>query len=380
VKLLSALATAAAAVLLVAAPAAASPPAAAAASFVLSTGVTEGQLIGNNPTIRPVFAEGVELAKVEVLFKDVVKGTFDAPIPPALTFYLTGFHEQTVPLTVRAYDVDGNVGEASTPVRIDLRAPLTYVQPAANAVIGATTPIQFSSRDGDLARIEIRDMAGNTLAQTTQAPWVLNWDTRPFNGFTKVRLIIRDGADNNWDMDRTYFIDNVGPEIASILPEHNTLIRGSTVTRIFAGDASGLITISVRDGQPTADPLRWIVNPTEQGPYTIVWTIADRRGYSTTGERVVINDTVGADLRITEAPEDGSALTEPVEISAEATDLNGVDRVELVIDGTVVATDTESDYRFTLDPENHGTNIKVQLRAYDRAGNETTSSELTYHR
>jgi hypothetical protein len=46
----------------------------------------------------------------------------------------------------------------------------------------------------------------------------------------------------------------------------------------------------------------------------------------------------------------------------------------------VVATDTESDYRFTLDPENHGTNIKVLLRAYDRAGNETTSSELTYHR
>jgi hypothetical protein len=396
VKLLSTLAAVTAAILLSASPALAAPAGAPVDSpvdsavdapvdspvdsLVVSTGVTPGQLVGNHPTIRPVFADGVDLAKVEVLFQDAVMETFTAPVPEALTFWLNRFHDQDVTLTVRAYDVDGNVGEASTPVRIDLRAPTTIVHPAANAVIGATTTVEFRPRDGDLARVEIQDLAGNTLAKTTRAPWVLNWDTRPFHGFTTVQLIIRDGADNNWDQKRTFLIDNAAPAVNLILPEDQALIRGSTITKIYASDESGLFNVSVKDGQPTDSPLKWIVNPTEQGPYTIVWTLSDRRGYTTTAERVVINDTVGADLQITAAPEDGSTLTGPVQITAEASDLNGVDRVELLIDGTVVATDTEAGYDFTVNPEDFATTFTVALRAHDRAGNATTSVEHTYHR
>ncbi|MEU4626152.1 Ig-like domain-containing protein [Actinoplanes sp. NPDC023801] len=67
-------------------------------------------------------------------------------------------------------------------------------------------------------------------------------------------------------------------------------------------------------------------------------------------------------------------------IKAKSWDLNGIDGVELLVDGEVVATDAGSAYSFTIDPENHGPEFKVQLRAYDRGGNETTSSERTDRR
>ncbi|MFC4066967.1 Ig-like domain-containing protein [Actinoplanes subglobosus] len=375
-KLLSALAAATAALLLSASPAHAVP----ADPLVVGTGLTAGQLVGNHPTIHPVYADGAELAKVEVIYETTVMATFTAPVPEALTFWVNGFHDRNVTFTVRAYDVDGNVGEASTPIRVDLRAPSTIVYPAAMTNIGGITTVEFRPRDDDLARVEIQDMAGNTLAKTTQAPWVLSWDTRPLHGITQVQLIIRDHADNNWDQTRKFLIDNAPPFVNLLLPADQTLIRGSTVTRIFASDESGLFNISVKDGTPTDSPLSWIVNPTEQGPYTIVWSLSDRRGLTTVAERVVINDTVAADLQITAAPEDGSTLTGPVQITADASDLNGIDRVELLVDGAVVATDTEAGYDFTVTPEEFGTTFTVQLRAHDRAGNVTTGAELTYHR
>ena len=58
-------------------------------------------------------------------------------------------------------------------------------------------------------------------------------------------------------------------------------------------------------------------------------------------------------------------------VTAKATDRFGVARVQLLVNGKVVATDTKAGYRFTVEPEKYGKRFTVLLRAYDKAGNVT---------
>jgi hypothetical protein len=385
VKLLSALATAAAAILLTATPAIAVPPpppveGPVTGSFVLSTGLVDGQLIGNTPRLRPVFAEGVTITKVEVWAEDVLMETFTAPLAEELVYFQWRFNEKTITLTVRAWDDAGNIAEAATRVTVESRAPLTNVNLKPGQTVSGVVTIQFYPRDPDMDRIEVRDAAGNLIGKVTAFPWKVTWDTTGLNGPTTLSYIIRDLADNNWDSQPTYIVDNAGPAVTSITPAEGSLVSGTVTTSIEATDPSGITSATVRDGQATDSPYTWTVTPAEQGPFTIVWTLADKFGNTTVAERTLINDTVSPRLKIKDAPRNRGKLNRPVHIKAKAWDLNGVDRVELLVDGEVVATDTESAYRFTLDPKDHGTKFAVRLRAYDRAGNVTTSSELTYRR
>ena len=50
----------------------------------------------------------------------------------------------------------------------------------------------------------------------------------------------------------------------------------------------------------------------------------------------------------------------------------GINRVEMLINGKVVATDRKAAYRLALNPKKYGKKFTVQLRAYDKAGTVTT--------
>jgi hypothetical protein len=380
VKLLSALATAAAAILIAATPASAVPPPPPAdgpvtGSFILSTGLVDGQVIGNTPRLRPVFAEGVTITKVEVWAEDQLMETFTAPLAEELVYFQWRFNEKTITLTLRAWDDQGNIAEAATRVTVETRAPLTHVNLKDGQIVNGVVTIQFYPRDPDMDFIEVRDASGNLIGRVTAFPWRVTWDTTGLNGLHTLSYIIRDWAGNNWDSQPTYHVDNAGPIVRSITPEEGSLVRGTVTTSIEATDPTGVTSATVRDGQVTDSPFTWTVTPTEQGPFTIAWTLTDGLGNTTVAERTVVNDTVGPRLRISR----GKPGKHP-HIRVKASDANGVDRVELLVDGDLVATDTEGPYGFALDPRRHGKKIKVQVRAYDRAGNETTSSELTYHR
>jgi hypothetical protein len=57
-----------------------------------------------------------------------------------------------------------------------------------------------------------------------------------------------------------------------------------------------------------------------------------------------------------------------------------VAKVQLLVNGKVVATDVKAGYSFTLNPKKYGKKFTVQLRAYDRAGNVRYSGKLSYRR
>jgi hypothetical protein len=78
------------------------------------------------------------------------------------------------------------------------------------------------------------------------------------------------------------------------------------------------------------------------------------------------------------APAPGAKLTGSVTVSASATDNVGVTRVEFLVDGNVVATDSSTPYRTTWNAgaATLGTHV-LAARAYDAAGSVTTSAPVT---
>ena len=348
---------------------------------VSATGLTEGQWLGQYGSATPVWSDDVAVTKVQVLVDGEITRTYEGTLPrevavlPPIQVYL-----QDARVTIRAFDAAGNSGERSTLVHVDLLSPTATVTPAFGARFGGVVTFRATDVSPDTTRIEFMDQSGRILARSDAAPWTMTWDTRGMNGDLYVSLRIFDRADNVRFGGGYYSIDNAGPVVSALTPTNRTLVRGSVRTSIRVSDPSGLRSARVTGGRPTSSPLTWTLTPRAQGNVTVEWVLTDKLGNTTVVRRVVVNDTVAPALRLTKAPANNAKLTKKTTLAAAASDKNGVARVQLLVNGKVVATDATSGYAFTLDPKKYGTKFTVQLRAYDRAGNATTLAKRTYRR
>ena len=127
-------------------------------------------------------------------------------------------------------------------------------------------------------------------------------------------------------------------------------------------------------------------------PYEFTYDTAGRNGkvkieikvYDKAGNRKVFTRSVTADnilptVKITSGPKTGTKVTGTVKLSATASDANGIRRVEMLINGSVKASDTTSPYNFSFKASNYASGMKVQIRAVDNAGN-VKSETRTYKR
>ncbi|MFI7544442.1 Ig-like domain-containing protein [Actinoplanes sp. NPDC049599] len=96
--------------------------------------------------------------------------------------------------------------------------------------------------------------------------------------------------------------------------------------------------------------------------------------------RTVTLDNHAPAVKFAKAPKNKTRVTKTFAVTAKATDRYGITRVQLVVNGKVVATDSKAGYRFTVNPKKYGKTFTVHLRAYDRAGNLKNSSKRTYRR
>jgi hypothetical protein len=96
-----------------------------------------------------------------------------------------------------------------------------------------------------------------------------------------------------------------------------------------------------------------------------------------TAATVAANDTTAPTVSMT-APRAGSSISGSTTLTASASDNVGVTRVEFSVDGTLIATDTTSPYTTTWNPATValGTHT-ITARAYDLAGNSTTSAAVS---
>ena len=117
------------------------------------------------------------------------------------------------------------------------------------------------------------------------------------------------------------------------------------------------------------------------GPVKLSFRIYDKAGNLLWLDRWTTVDNTPPAVKITKAPKNKSKIKGTVKVYYTGSDKYGISRYQLLVNGKVVQTHTTTTSPFTFVASKYPkTNIKVQVRAYDVAGNSRTTSTLVYHR
>lgn len=129
-------------------------------------------------------------------------------------------------------------------------------------------------------------------------------------------------------------------------------------TKYQSTNTSGVVKFNVTDERIDAE----FLNST--GTFTDSFSIAPATG----------SDTVAPAVELT-SPPNASTVAGAVSLAANASDNVGVSKVEFLVDGAVVNTDTAAPYSFSWQSTSVGNGLhSVQAVAYDAAGNRTASN------
>jgi subtilisin family serine protease len=91
-------------------------------------------------------------------------------------------------------------------------------------------------------------------------------------------------------------------------------------------------------------------------------------------------DNLAPTVSITKAPASKAKVKGTVKVYAKAADKSGISRVELIVNGKVVATDRTAGYLLSFKVASQKKTMKVRIRAYDKAGNVKYTTIRTYYR
>ena len=175
-------------------------------------------------------------------------------------------------------------------------------------------------------------------------------------------------------------LQNNPPTISSLTANPTSVSSGgeSTIT-CSASDIDGdtLNYIWTKTGGTilgTDSQISWTA-PSSTGTYTITCTVSDGRGGSAQQSVNVIVDNPPS-VSITN-PSNNSTVLGTVNVTASASDDNGISKVEFYIDGSLKYTDNSSPYNYSWDTtaESEGFHT-VKVIAYDTA-NQTASAQHT---
>ncbi|MFI1993342.1 S8 family serine peptidase [Actinoplanes sp. NPDC020271] len=222
-----------------------------------------------------------------------------------------------------------------------------------------------------------------------------------YSGWSLWSSIIRSGrkGTRNWNaygiVDAAkalnFGTDTTPPTVSRALPAQNTVVRGTvTITPSGLKDSgSGIRVVEVqRNGafagwSYTGPAFAPKLNTAGlNGPISIRLKVTDKAGnvgYS--GYRQLIVDNSKPKLTVTSWPANKAKVRGTITIKATASDsTTGIAKVVVYVNGKVVATDTRSPWVLGVNTAKQPKSFKLQVVAYDKAGNAAYSATRTYTR
>ncbi|MEU7909182.1 Ig-like domain-containing protein [Actinoplanes sp. NPDC049118] len=371
------------------------PPAFAAGSVPKVYARTAQHWVGGvTPvTFRPAPGEDMSAVTSLTLFADGNEVGTDTAAPWGIDWDTTGL-DGTVLLSTLATTARGSQMTDGYHVTVDNKPPtgLTVRFPRKSGYIGQGGELVVDAADniyvigselivGD-AVVSSKDLVGGGNLD-------LPWDVRVPNGKTAMTVRVRDQAGNVTALTRTVTVDNDRPVITGSTTA-GSAVRGSfKVTLSGYKDASPFVAFEA--SLDTASHLRSYVQENSRtvtinsrevpdGRYTLGWHGIDAAGNVGVLRRSLILDNKVPTVSITKAPKNKAKVGKKFTVAAKASDTYGIAKVQLLVNGKVVKTDTTAGYSFTVNPKKYGKKFTVRVRAYDKAGNVRYSSTRTYKR
>ncbi|MFF5082068.1 Ig-like domain-containing protein [Actinoplanes sp. NPDC000266] len=277
-----------------------------------------------------------------------------------------GYHVDNVPPAIGALDFLGRpVGRVRglSQVRVDFPGTVNYYEFRVDGV-------RAGSWDGHK----------NDYSYGSTKGGLLTYDFGARSRTATLDVLARDVAGNEARRTFTLIVDGTGPAITSVTPAAGALIRGSRITgTVRATDPAGIMDAQVNGYMANAAGAVSVPAGAD-GRKTLTWTVHDNLYNATKFVRYVVVDNTRPSLKITSGPKSGARVKGTVRIKATAADRNGVGRLELLVNGKVVARTVKATYNFAVNTAKYGKTVRVQIRAYDRAGNLAATTVRTWHR
>lgn len=270
-----------------------------------------------------------------------------------------------------------NAGDTTPPT-------VTITSPAAPFYVRNTVTFAANAFD-DVAVREVQFFDGTTLLGVdTTAPYSIQWDTTTIPGGGNRSLTARaiDTSNNaTTSLTTSVYVDNNPPATAWVVPVAGSMVRGTYFLGATAFDDSGVQRVEFYlgaslIGTDTVSPYDTAWNTTGlEGSYTLSARAFDILGNQATSDPVtVIVDNVVPSVSVT-APSNGTTVAGSVTINANASDNRQVQRVEFLVDSTLLGSDTTAPYSYTWSSGSvpNGPHT-LSARSFDVAGNSTTNT------
>lgn len=378
-------------------------PARAADSPITDIGIAEGTVVDGPVVLRPTIAAGADITAIKIDavavdsgFGDLSQGDYAAPW--VLQWDPENFLDQDVRLSLIAIDSAGNWHEtAPVTVYVDRTGPTyrleKFPEPGWGGwYVSVHQPIKLTATDrAGVNRVELlqndRLVRTVSLGDSTSGAVSLWLDPATRNGPVTLTIRLVDRFGNVAFNDFSAVVDNDAP--TGVFRPSGTYLRGTIDAwpydqhdNVYVFAMASYLDDHRGGGTTDREPFDVRVNThaVKDGRHTLSFELTDLAGNVGVVRRTVYIDNTAPSITLTTAPKDQAKLTKKVTLKATAGDPYGVAKVQLLVNGKVVATDTTAAYQFTLDPKKYGKSFTVQMRAYDRAGNVRYSAKRTYRR
>jgi Bacterial Ig domain len=347
---------------------------------------SEGQVVEGQTAISIVASDDSGSALCELLLDGVV--VLGSCSLNGTTFWLTtGTSNGPHLLSVRVTDAQGNATTVNRSIVVsnDVTAPTVAVDsPLASSTVNGTVTITASAADDRaVTRVDFT-VDGSLIATRTTAPWSTQWNSRSLaNGTHVLRARAYDAANQQTlSTGVVIVVDNdvQAPAVAISSPASNAVVSGTVSIVASASDNFGVTRVDLQLGSTvvqslTAPPYIFSWNSTSQlDGFKSFYIIAyDAAGNSAAAFlQVNVQNGNAPPTLILTSPSAGSTLSSVVNLSANATDADGIARVEFLVDGAIVNTDITSPYAFAFDTAtlSNGSHT-MGARAFDTASLNT---------
>lgn len=351
-------------------------------------------------TVEPLTATatpsgGATISRVDFLVGTTVVGT-------ALTFpYTVNWTPSAAGISAITARVTDSVGATATSAAINVNVvppSATITSPANGAVLttGATVPITATASAIGAATVSKVDFfVGTTLIGTDPtAPYQVDWVPAAAGNFSLTARVTDSNGATGTSTAVAVTVGASGVATVALTSPANgaTVSLGAVTTLTATATASGANTVTRVDFLLGAGGAPQVIGTSLVPPYTLAWTpttsgvatlsarVTDSGGITATSPAIAV--TVGAapalSVTLTMAGSTTIAAGSTRSLTATPTPATNVDRVELLYDGSVIATDTTSPYNFLFTvPDVVGLHGLV-ARVVDINGVSASSTPVTF--
>ena len=360
---------------------------------VTLTAPANGATVSGAVAVTATADDNFGVAKVEFYAGTTLLAT-DVSAPFSTSWSTTGVANGTYTLVAKAHDASGKSSTSEVVVTVDndTTPPSTVLtSPQSGETVSGVVVLTANASDNKgVARVEF--YRGTTLiGSDTSAPYSINWDTTTLPQGTYTLSARAYDLTGNTGTSPTVTVnvgaDTVAPTTSITSPAAGSAVSGTVTIQASASDAYGVTKVELYlDGAlfatDTASPYSasWDTLTASNGSHVLVSKAYDAAGNVGTSTAVTVtvdNDYVAPSVALT-SPADGSVVLETLQVTADASDNKGVTKVEFFVGTTLLASDTAAPYSASWSTRTvaNGT-YALTAKAYDAAGNNTTSAAVT---